>query len=138
MTGVQTCALPIYRAYGYNKNGQVSKVQDVTGRLTNYVYDTMNRIKQVYDSGKKVADYTYYPNYMPKSVNFANGVEVNYGYDLDKNRTQATTISPSGKVLLEHSYGYDGNGNQLWKQEAQAKTSYTYDRVNRLAAVNSL
>ena len=87
-------------SYGYNKNWQVSKVQDVTGRLTNYVYDTMNRIKEVYDSGQEVASYKYYPDHMPKSVSFANGVQVNYGYDLDKNRTQATTIPHQVKYFL--------------------------------------
>ncbi len=57
-----------------------------------------------------------------------NGVETRYGYGDDGTLSELTAVMPDGKVLLNLSYAYDGNGNCIRK----GKDRYAYDSRNRL------
>jgi RHS repeat-associated protein len=121
--------------YGYNKGGKVTELVDVVGRKTSYKYDIIGRMEEVWDGDVRSAAYTYNPDNTIAGVRYGNGVDVNYGYDLDKNIAGILGKNREGKDLLNHSYSYDSNGNQIRKDEEGAVTSYAYDRLNRLGEV---
>jgi len=121
--------------YGYDKGGKVTELVDVVGRKTSYRYDIIGRMEEVWDGSTRSAAYTYNPDNTIAEVRYGNGVDVNYGYDLDKNIAGILGKNREGKDLLNHSYCYDSNGNQVRKDEEGAVTSYAYDSLNRLGEV---
>ena len=57
-----------------------------------------------------------------------------YDYDIDRNLTGLRTML-GDEVIADNHYRYDGNGNRLEKQHKYGTTTYSYDRMNRLAKV---
>jgi RHS repeat-associated protein len=122
--------------YGYDKDGKVTELEDIVGRKTSYKYDIIGRMEEVWDGSVKSAAYTYNPDNTVERIRYGNGVDVNYRYDLDKNVAGILGKNREGKDLLNHSYCYDSNGNQVRKDEEGAVTSYAYDSINRLSKVS--
>jgi len=54
---------------------------------------------------------------------------------MDKNITRLLNIDPTGKEMFAYRYAYDGNGNQILKEENEKVTAYSYDALNRLKEV---
>lgn len=53
----------------------------------------------------------------------------------NKKITRLSNMDPSGKEMIMYRYAYDGNGNQILKEENENVTSYRYDALNRLQEV---
>ena len=41
----------------YDLNGNLTKQEDVTGKVTEYRYDLLDRVAEVWDNGKRTAEY---------------------------------------------------------------------------------
>ncbi len=121
--------------YTYDKNDNVKEIKDGAGRTTKYTYDIIGRINEVFDNNQKVASYTYNIDDTINSIQYGNGVVTNYSYDVDKNIAEILSKTKEGQELLNHSYLYNNNGDQIQKIEEGNVTKYTYDSLNRLEKV---
>jgi YD repeat-containing protein len=119
--------------YKYDKDNNIVVLKDITGRQTQYKYDIIGRIEEVLDGGKKEASYEYNEDGTIASISFSNGIKVQYTYDEDKNFARIQAVNTEGIEILNHSYVYDNNGNQVEKVEDGEVTKYFYDNLNRLS-----
>ncbi len=115
--------------YEYDAAGNVTKLTDPWGKDTAYTYDALGRISGITDgAGTMLAQYQYDGAGRVNRLRQGNGVETRYGYGDDGTLSELTAVMPDGKVLLNLSYAYDGNGNCIRK----GKDRYAYDSRNRL------
>lgn len=121
-------------ALSYDLNGNLTRQEDVTGKVTEYRYDQRDQMTEVWDNGKQVASYTYYPDGSVKSLKQGQSLYTEYGYDRDRNLTTQRTLLGE-ELLVDNYYRYDGNGNRLEKEQLQGITRYAYDVLNRLRKV---
>ncbi len=119
--------------YVYDKNRNISKLTDVTGKSTIYTYNSMNYLEQVKkETGEVLASYQYTLAGQMESLRYGNGVCTKYQYKEDGNPESLITITPQGEVLLNYAYAYDGNGNCVKKTGERYQNEYRYDQMNRL------
>ena len=52
----------------YDLNGNLTRQTDVTGKVTEYRYDLVDRVGGVWDNGKQVAGYEYNPDGTVRSL----------------------------------------------------------------------
>ncbi len=121
--------------YGYNKDGNINSLKDITGRKTSYKYDIIGMLKEVWDDNQRAASYTYNADSTIVTIKYGNGINISYSHDTDKNVAGILAKTKEGKELLNHKYIYDNNGNQIRKDESGNITNYGYDALNRLEKV---
>ncbi|TYQ16962.1 UNVERIFIED_CONTAM: RHS repeat-associated protein [Acetivibrio alkalicellulosi] len=119
--------------YKYDKNSNIVELDDVAGRQIQYKYDIIGRMEEVYAGGKREASYGYNDDGTISSINFGNGIKVEYSHDEEKNLIGIHAVNGEGIEILNHSYVYDNNGNQVEKVENGEVTKYFYDNLNRLS-----
>ena len=127
----------ILLAYGYDKNRNLSSLTDVTGKTIRYVYDAMDRLKRAEDGtqGTALAGYEYTDSGRLRVLEYGNGVRSEYRYGDDGMPSGLVTVTPTGEVVLNYDYAYDGNGNCTKKSGERFQNEYTYDRMNRLGGI---
>ena len=152
--------------YEYNLNGQIVKKttrgKKPTGdgadgsaivKVETYQYDELNRIKNVWSNGSKVAEYTYYSDGKVQYSSFGEETDdtrelvqaMAYRYDprgsLVKQRQEKLSSSCyiAGGQQYYQNLNYDEYGNissQMYRIPGQTetwrKTDYIYDHFNRL------
>ena len=161
MTGVQTCALPIYghsTYYTYDNNGNRLTMSDdgsAPGASTAFTYGAYNQISSVTDELLRTTTYTigdkgnvlstlnpdggtttydYSPQGMQRSVTDALNRETHYDYDA-KGRMWRVR-NPDG---TQRSYEFDDAGNTTaMVDENGNRTEYGYDAMNRVVQVRQL
>ena len=103
--------------YAYDKNQNVIRMADLTGKSTAYAYDPLDRLERVEDmeSGEALAVYRYTPSGRMESLRLGNGVQTKYRYGEDGSLSSLVTVTPEGEVLLNYDYAYDGNGYRTKK-----------------------
>ena len=121
-------------AYSYDLNGNKISQKDVTGKTTQYCYNSLDELIEIIDNEVKLASYTYHPDGSMASMSQLNGLYTQYTYDANKNLS-GLEVTLEGKALVKNAYTYDGNGNRLEKQQLNGTTSYQYDDLNRLTKV---
>ncbi|KNY27945.1 RHS repeat-associated core domain-containing protein [Pseudobacteroides cellulosolvens] len=113
-------------SYEYDNNGNQIKKEE-NGRITQYTYDTLNRLsKVVYPDVEELFSYDFAGN---RTFRRRGSTEVNYSYD--KRNRLIEKIEGSEQTR----YSYDSNGNLLSEAGKQGTTSYTYDCFNRTEKV---
>ena len=120
-------------ALDYDRNGNLLTQTDITGKVTEYRYDSDDRISEVWDNGKQIAEYEYHGDGTIKRLQ-CGSLYTEYDYDIDRNLTGLRTML-GNEIIADNHYRYDGNGNRLEKQHKYGTTRYTYDSMNRLAKV---
>ena len=126
-------------SYGYDLNGNRTTMTGPQGGLTNYVYDSLNRLTSVRDPSSRTTSFAYDALGRRTSMTHANGIVTSYNYDTASQLTRlahqlgTTTIN-------SFDYTYDKIGNRKTKVDLNNGTyNYTYDTLNRLTqAVNPL
>ena len=114
----------------YDGNGTGTRQTDVTGKITEYRFDLLDRLTEVWDDGDKLAEYGYYPDgTIQREIH--GPLMKEYAYDADRNLT-GLKIQCGGSLLADNRYTYDGNGNRLEKQQLSGTTRYAYDALNQL------
>ncbi|TQV87089.1 Ig-like domain-containing protein [Aliikangiella coralliicola] len=176
---VLTRTLPLgqVESFTYDSVGNMLTHTDFNGELSTYVYDTNNRVTSItyakddsvesftYDlSGNRLTatsslgtwTYTYDVMNRLSSETKPNGDKLEYGYDLNGNKTQLKVTYANGDIETETlsydelnrlasltdsegnitTYGYDSVGNRtsVSYQNGSSQT-YAYDNLNRLTRV---
>lgn len=67
LTGKQASGRTLL-ALAYDLNGNLTRQEDLTGKVTEYRYNLLDQVSGVWDSGRQVAGYTYYPDGRVKSL----------------------------------------------------------------------
>ena len=95
----------------------------------------MDRLKRVENGtqGTALAGYEYTDSGRFRALEYGNGVRSEYRYGDDGMPSGLVTVTPTGEVVLNYDYAYDGNGNCTKKSGERFQNEYTYDRMNRLA-----
>ncbi|QAV17807.1 hypothetical protein PC41400_09085 [Paenibacillus chitinolyticus] len=118
--------------YAYDQQGKRTKMTDPFGVVTNYEYDTQNRITAVgTEPAEWDATYQYKKNGLLAATQAKNGVHAAFTYE-GVNLT-ALTQAKSGAAVQSFSYGYDLHANQTSKVENGVTQSFSYDALNRIA-----
>ncbi|MCT4687307.1 RHS repeat-associated core domain-containing protein, partial [Vallitalea sp.] len=120
--------------YEYNKNGQIINLVNHEQQQTSYTYDAVGRLKTVSDNQDILATYNYNKDSSLNSIRYNNNVVTTYGYDNNNNITNLIH-KKNEEVINSYSYIYDNNDNIITQIKNGQKTSYTYDELNQLIAV---
>ena len=116
--------------YAYDKMGRPTAVTDVFGNRTLYEYDKAgNLIKETAPDGSENI-YAYDDAGRMVSETIPGGGNYLFEYDLRGNLTKLT--GPTG---IEAKLSYDENGSLVSLVDANGKTCYEYDCLNRLTEI---
>ncbi|MEF3311883.1 polymorphic toxin-type HINT domain-containing protein [Paenibacillus sp. GYB004] len=120
--------------YEYNNDGQRTKMTDPFGIVTVYDYDSRNRLRAVGPS-LNIWDvqYDYKDNNLLSKLNYLNGISVSYGYD-EMNLITLNQTRSGGQSVNSFAYDYDLHRNIKSKSENSTTNTFTYDKLNRIAA----
>lgn len=116
-------------SFQYNILGNITKMTDPFNLVTDYDYDTLNRLETVTTDGI-TAEYDYYDDNMLKTVSYG-GMITTYTYD-NANRMYSMVTKRGNTVIRSEIYSYDGNNNVTTIQGENGTKSYDYDPTNRL------
>lgn len=134
-------------ANNYDAVGNLDWTKDANNHQTSYSYDAAGRILTVTAPDLGVTTYTYDGNGNLKTRKDGENHTTSYSYDEAGRLTQITGQDPDGAGPLTApvtTYTYDLNGNRLTMFDpngnatgtaGDGKTTYTYDRVNRLKTI---
>jgi RHS repeat-associated protein len=124
--------------YALNANGTRAEIQEDSGRIVRYTYDTLDRLvaEATTDAaiGSRTTTWSYdkVGNRLSETEVTASGTDVtSYVYD-DIDRLLSETDSTGTTV-----YRYDDNGNLLEKAGPDSTTTYTWNDDNRLVESTS-
>ena len=76
----------------YDLNGNRTAMTDLTGKRTEYHYNSLDQLEEVVDNGKVQVRYTYNADGTIKRMEVGNGLITEYTYDTDKNIISQKTI----------------------------------------------
>jgi RHS repeat-associated protein len=103
-------------SYAYDAaHNQISKT-DAKG-ITNYTYDSLNRLQSAKEPGGKVTSYTYDKagNRLTETVSLETVISMtNYAYNEQNRLTSTVTVKGNG-LSEKITYNYDDNGNMVSK-----------------------
>jgi len=116
----------------YDANGNLIKIRDTKGNVTEYGYDAFDRISTVLDALNGITKYTYTSMGKLETVTDPRGNATTYQYDGLGNLTQLDSPDTS----VSNYTGYDDAGNLVTRVDAKGQgTAYVYDALNRLTQV---
>ncbi len=127
--------------YEYNDSGFLKKKTDRNGKITEYTYDSVNRVKDVITtfedpltSDKTITEsYTYYDNDNIKTHTDASGVVTYYEYYSDNNIKK---ITRAGKTT-DYTYNSAGLVETVHDSERLSK-KYSYDQYGNVTEIKNL
>lgn len=124
--------------YLYNRQGEVTSIQDPRGRWIEYRRDFLGQIRA---SGghpairyndmwpDRISNIDYDPSGRMTGVHYGHNVMDVFGYDA---RGRMISIAGSGPLAL--TYRYDAAGNLLSESGSGVSMTYGYDSLHRLTA----
>ena len=121
--------------FGYDLNGNITKVISPKGDTVSYTYDPLNRLEKIIYNDAEKWRYGYDANGNVTSVTDAiTGTTTRYSYDKNNQVTQQTTGSANTV-----NYTYDANGN-IVSLVAMAGTKatthgYIYNAIDQLVVM---
>lgn len=125
-------------SYQYDANGNVTQITDPLGRVTNKVYDPLNRLRQQLQPAPTAGAPRPVINYTYDGLNQLTGItdprSVTTSYTIDGLGNQTALTSPdSGSSSKTH----DAAGNVLTSTDAKGQTTtYQYDELNRITRIS--
>lgn len=120
--------------YDYNKNGQIQTITNHEQQQTNYTYDSVGRLKTVGDNQNQLATYNYNQDNTINNITYNNNITIKYSYDQNNNVTNIVQKN-NVQIINTYKYTYDNNDNIINQTKNGNKTTYTYDELNQLVAV---
>ena len=124
--------------YGYDANGNRTRLRDPDGRITLYTFDELNRTVSVALTLVGVTEYSYFRDSRLRRVRYPNGSQADNTYDAAGRIATVENTHNSG-LVSRFEYTYDDNGNRINQIETNGgpaeSTHYHYDEADRLLAV---
>ncbi len=137
--------------YGYDANGNTTRIDYPNNHKAYYEYDEANRLRKIRWNGPTanvLVEYVYVGTRL-SYVQCGNGVRTTYGYD-NAGRPNALTTktnSGTGTTIFASAYSMDNMGNHLEESETHpfatiptptaGTTNYTYTQGNRIQTAGS-
>jgi RHS repeat-associated protein len=116
----------------YDANGNLKKMRDAQGNITQYGYDAFNRLTTTLDALNGATSYSYDAQGNLSTVTDPRGNITTYHHDGLGNLTQLN----SPDTGTTNYTAYDGAGNLLSQTDAKGQTTqYQYDALNRLTQI---
>ncbi|MCL2820409.1 MAG: DUF6531 domain-containing protein [Oscillospiraceae bacterium] len=127
--------------YTFGSEGERTGITYPDGKVAEYVYDDVLRLKSLTNSESKV-DYSYDLNGRLSDKVFSSGVSTKYSYN-DMGLLSELAHSDNDGILDKYIYSYDNMVNKVGieKQrrglkEESGKYTYDYDALSRLIGVS--
>jgi YD repeat-containing protein len=135
-------AVSLFAGYSYDQNDQLDTITYPSGRVVTYAPNALGRPTEV---APYLTGIQYFPNGVPQSLGFANGLTTTSTLD-SRQWLQETTTGVSGQIfVLDLGYSYDGKANvktidtSYYDAAGNPTTDHkalTYDGIDRLTGVN--
>lgn len=126
--------------YGYDRDGNRSRVTYPSGRVVDYGHDFAGRPVSVTSGATTiVSSATYLPFGPLKQTVMGNGTTRTSSYD-DRYRMSTNALAGPGGAIASYSYGYDAVGNVTSIVDLLApgyNRAFEYDDLSRLSVANS-
>lgn len=110
---------------GYDENGNIVQLKDVTGNVTTYGYDALNRVIETVDANRNVTRYTYDAADRVTTVTDAMGNQRAYTYNAGG---KITAIQDFDGNTAEFIYNPLGKVETYTDKEGQ-QVHFTYDKM---------
>jgi RHS repeat-associated protein len=120
--------------YKYTPNGQLEKIFDDAGNFTHYVYDSKDRLKDIYYPEEVGSmHFTYTKNDQIKTSTDLNGTLLTNKYDA-AGRLETRTILPGQDVVgtTSETFGYDELGRLHTAGNEDTLVTFDYNTAGRL------
>ena len=122
----------------YDANSNLDDVRwnnSGTSSLTDYSYDSRDRLASVTTPAGFSKLFTYYDNDLPHTITDCNNVTATLVYD-DHNRLQEKNFSDSSQNV-DYEYFSNGKLKQVYKgNNPSLKTAFTYNNLNLVESVS--
>ncbi|MCL2425579.1 MAG: DUF6531 domain-containing protein [Oscillospiraceae bacterium] len=127
--------------YTFGTEGEQRSIKYPDGKVAEYIYDDLLRLKTLIDGNNKV-DYLYDNNGRLSDKTFSSGVSTKYMYN-DMGLLSELAHSDKDGILDRYTYSYDNmiNKSSIEKyrrglEEESGNYSYSYDALSRLTKVH--
>ncbi|MFC2146452.1 Ig-like domain-containing protein, partial [Acidobacteriota bacterium] len=120
--------------YKYTPNGQLERIFDDAGNFTQYIYDSKDRLKDIYyPESVGSMHFTYNKNDQINTYTDLNGTLVSNTYD-GAGRLRTRTILPGQEVggSMSETFGYDDLGRLSTAESEDALVTFDYNTAGRL------
>lgn len=118
-----------FKNYVYDGENLIEE-SDFYDRRTRYLYDAINRLREVFDRQNGHTLIAYSADDLTKTITDKRGFQGIERYDA---LGRLLEFSKAGKVV---SYTYDSSNNRLTEQNGlNYQTTYTYDNLDRLRTI---
>ncbi|MEC4895834.1 MAG: RHS repeat-associated core domain-containing protein [Oscillatoria sp. PMC 1051.18] len=118
--------------YGYDTIGNLTELV-TNASTTEYSYDALNRLDQVKESDRILADYDYDAVGNLIQTSFGSGIIETRDYDSRNRLIQLETHNAASNLISSYDYTLDRVGNRLQVVEENGRiVDYTYDELHRL------
>lgn len=145
LTRTAPATLSYQEAWTYTAFNTVDTYTNRRGQVTDYDYDTSQRLVRIKDPLNRETDFTYTAQNQIDTITDPRNKVTDFGYDADGNRT--SVLSPEGSLT---TFGFDGSGRNTSITEprgnvgggvnpAEYTTEFTYnDADQRLTVTDAL
>jgi RHS repeat-associated protein len=126
--------------YDYTVGGLLNSLKDSDGRTTNFIYDPIGRLTEIWAPSNDSIGFTYDAGGRLLEKRYSNGVLASFTYNTDNTLKQLVN-STNGTVFSQHDYTYDGLGNRqtettkVGANDPGRSYKYVYDEINRMTGI---
>jgi RHS repeat-associated protein len=145
--GIACCSTAVWAgalSYQTNKDGLIKSITYPNGMVSNYEYDSLNRLVRLThrDACNVILaryDYTHYADGQLESATEYDGTKIQWQYDNLNRLIKEDCNAPGTNNDYIHSYIYDLVGNRLeLRKPEDANVSYFYDiKTDRLTQLTA-
>ena len=117
-------------AFAYDAAGNISRLTDARGHVTQYVYDERDRLTLITDANNQTTQFTY--DGAGNLVTVVDALNRTTQHRYDQRNRRIETIDPAG---YSTQFEYDLDNNLTAVVDAVGnRTAYTYDARNRMTS----
>jgi YD repeat-containing protein len=123
-------------SYSYDADSNRLSLTNPQGGVTNYVYDSLNRLTSLTDFATRTFGFSYDALGRRTTLTRPNGVNTSYSYD-SLSRLLSVLHQTGSTALDGVAYVYDAAGNRISKTSSPSNLTYnfTYDPLYQLSQV---